>query len=119
MMMKRFVAPSLAMMTVAANGLAIAPAAIAQTTTPKIISTAMYKCDDGKGFKAEFRDDRTMVATFGSQVFELGNMESASGAKYGDGSVTVFTKGDTAFVDVGDQRLFSNCVATGKVSGLW
>ncbi len=117
-MMKRLVAPSLAMMTVVANGLAIAPAAIAQTT-PKIISTAMYKCDDGKGFKAQFRDDRTMVATFGSQVFELGNIESASGAKYGNGSITVSTKGDTAFVDVGDQRLFSNCVATGKVSGLW
>lgn len=92
-------------------------AAIAQE--PKIISTVTYRCDEGKGFVAEYRDNETLRATFGSKVLELPQVESASGVRYSNGSVTVASKGDTAFVDLGDQRFFDNCVAVGRVSGLW
>lgn len=91
--------------------------AIAQA--PKIINTVTYRCDEGKGFTAEYRDNETVRATFGSKVLELPQVPAASGTQYSDGSVTVFSKGNTAFVDVGDKRLFDNCVATGTIPGLW
>ncbi len=117
--MKRLVVPSLFCMGVTAGFIAIAPVSNAQAATPKVVTTATYRCDAGKGFKAEFRDDKSVRATFGTKVVELPNVESASGAKSSDGSVTLFTKGDEAMVDVGDKRLFANCVTVGKVSGLW
>lgn len=117
--MKRFVASSLAMLGVAANMMAIASTAAAQQTAPKVIATATYQCDDGKGFTAQYRDDKTVRATFGSKVFELPQVESASGARYSNGSVTISTKGDEAFVEVGDKRLFENCVTVGSAAGLW
>ncbi|MDX2230081.1 MAG: MliC family protein [Leptolyngbyaceae cyanobacterium bins.349] len=117
--MKGFLIPGWFLLGVAIAPLTIAPFAIAQTSAPKVIATATYRCDDGKGFKAEYRDNETVRATFGSKVIELPQAESASGARYSNGSVTIFTKGDTAFVEVGDDRLFSNCVVVGAVSGLW
>ncbi len=96
--------------------------AIAQspTPTPKIMTTAVYQCDDAKGFSAKYFDNATVQATFGTKVIVLPQMQSASGAKYSNGSVTIFTKGDEAMVDVGDTQLFTNCVAvSGLVQGLW
>lgn len=88
-------------------------------TPPKVVTRTMYKCDDGKGFKAEYLEGDELRATFGTKVFVLPKVESASGAKYSNGSVTISTKGDEALVDVGDKRLFSNCVSVGSVPGLW
>lgn len=97
----------------------IAHPATAQTDAPKVTSSAVYQCDDGKGFTAQFRDDNSVRATFGSRVFVLPSVETASGARYSDGSVTISTKGKEAFVDVGENALFRNCVVTGSVQGLW
>lgn len=100
----------------------IAMSAIAQspTRTPKIITTAVYQCDGGKGFSAKYFDNETVQATFGSKVIVLPQIQSASGAKYSNGSVTIFAKGDEAMVDVGDTQLFKNCVAVGgRVQGRW
>jgi len=116
--MNRVVASSL-MLSVATGAIAIATPATAQDPAPNVISTATYQCDDGKGFTAVFRDNDTVRATFGSKVLELPQVESASGARYSDGSTTIFTKGDTAFVEVGNNRLFDNCVAVGAAAGLW
>ncbi|WP_432810793.1 MliC family protein [Pantanalinema sp. GBBB05] len=82
-----------------------------------------YRCDANKGFHAVYRPDGSdnVRLTFGSKVITLPQVESASGAKYSNGSVTLNTKGDEAFVEVGDKVLFENCVAQqrGGVSGLW
>ncbi len=96
--------------------------AIAQSPnpTPKIITTAVYQCDDAKGFSAKYFDNETVQATFGSKVIVLPQMQSASGAEYSNGSVTISTKGDEAMVNVGDAQLFKNCVAVGGlVQGMW
>lgn len=116
--MNRVVASSL-LLSMVAGAIAIPLSATAQTPAPKVISTATYQCDDGKGFTAEFRDDETVRATFGTKVLELPQVEAASGARYSNGSTTIFTKGDTAFVEVGTNRLFNNCVAVGAAAGLW
>lgn len=90
------------------------------TTQAKVITRATYKCDEGKGFSAVYRNDGTAETTFGSKVIVLNQVESGSGARYSNGGVTLYIKGDTAFVEVGDDRLFANCVATGGgVHGMW
>ncbi len=90
------------------------------TTQAKVITRAVYKCDEGKGFSAVYRTDGTAETTFGSKVIVLNQVESGSGARYSNGGVTLYIKGDTAFVEVGDNRLFANCVATGGgVHGMW
>jgi membrane-bound inhibitor of C-type lysozyme len=114
--MKRWFAPALicGVVTYAAM---LPLAAIAQT--PKTINKVSYRCDDGKGFTAEFRDDATAKTTFGSKVIVLTQDTAASGIRYSNGSVTLVGKGPNAFVEVGDNTLFANCVETGRVSGLW
>jgi membrane-bound inhibitor of C-type lysozyme len=100
----------------------VATAAIAQppTPTPKIITTAVYQCDDAKGFSAKYFDNQTVQATFGSKVIVLPQTQSASGAKYSNGSVMISTKGDGAIVEVGGTQLFKNCIAVGgQVQGMW
>lgn len=90
------------------------------TAQAKVTARATYKCDEGKGFSVVYRNDNTAEATFGSKVIMLNQVEAASGARYSNGSVTLYTKGDAAFVEVGDNRLFANCVATGSgVHGMW
>jgi membrane-bound inhibitor of C-type lysozyme len=91
-----------------------------QASPGNVITKATYKCEAGKGFTAVYRDDGTAETTFGSKVLILNQIESGSGARYSNGGVTLFIKGDTAFVEVGDNKLFTNCVATGGgVSGMW
>jgi len=90
------------------------------TTQTKVIAEAVYKCDQGKSFSAVYKDNGTATTTFGSKVLVLNQVESGSGARYSDGSVTLYIKGDTAFVEVGKNKLFVNCVATGStVQGMW
>ncbi len=96
--------------------------AIAQQAnpTPKIITTAVYQCDDAKGFSAKYFDNATVQATFGSKVMVLPQVESASGAQYSNGSVTILTKGDEATVEVGGTPQFTNCIAVaGLIRGMW
>lgn len=114
--MKRWFAPAL-MCGVVTYAVMVPMTAIAQT--PKTINKVFYRCDDGKGFTAEFRDDDTAKTTFGSKVLVLTQEPVASGIRYSNGSVTLIGKGPNASVEVGDKTLFANCVETGRVSGLW
>jgi membrane-bound inhibitor of C-type lysozyme len=86
----------------------------------KVINRVQYKCDEGKAFQAEYRSNSTVQTIFGSKVLTLPQVESASGIRYSDGSVTLYSKGEGAFVDVGDKRLFNNCVVQkSPVEGRW
>ncbi|UBF25491.1 MliC family protein [Kovacikia minuta CCNUW1] len=86
---------------------------------PKVINSVRYKCDAGKSFDAVYYSNQTVKATFGSKVITLPQVESGSGIRYSNGSVTLHGKGDTAFVEVGDRVLFDNCVVSGSVPALW
>lgn len=115
--MQRFIPAALTGLTLAIGSAGTVSSALAQAT-----NTVVYRCDAGKGFKAVYTpgEKGSVEATFGTRVFTLPQVEAASGARYSDGSVTINTKGDEAFVEVGDTVLFENCVAqTGEVQGLW
>jgi membrane-bound inhibitor of C-type lysozyme len=89
----------------------------ADTAEPSVINSVRYRCDDGKGFIADYLTNNTVRATFGTRVFILPQVVSGSGIRYSDGSVTLNSKGDEAFVEVGDKILFENCVAVQTVEG--
>lgn len=89
----------------------------ADTAEPSVINSVRYRCDDGKGFIADYLTNNTVRATFGTRVFVLPQVVSGSGIRYSDGSVTLNSKGDEAFVEVGDKILFENCVAVQTVEG--
>ncbi len=54
-----------------------------------------YECQDGYRFKATLTGE-TMQLKLPRQTRNLTQVPSASGAKYSDGSMTLFTKGDDA-----------------------
>ncbi len=116
--MKRSFAPCFAAIAAVASLTASLAPAFSQDA-PKVVNKVTYKCEEGKGFVAAYLSNDDMRATFGSKEFTLPKMEAASGAKYSNGSVTVFTKGDEAMVDLGDQAFFRGCLAVGSVPGLW
>ncbi len=89
------------------------------STQPKVINSVYYRCDGGKGFKAVFLSNETVKTTFGSKVLVLPQVESGSGIRYSDGSVTLVGKGNEASVEVGDRVVFNNCVASKSVRALW
>jgi membrane-bound inhibitor of C-type lysozyme len=96
------------------------PTTAKPATQPTVITSAVYQCDQAKGFSAQYLSNETVRATFGTKVIVLPQVQSASGAKYSDGSVTILTKADEATVEVGNQKLFTNCVAVGGlIQGLW
>lgn len=104
-----------------------ATAASAQEVSTQETTTVTYRCEDNKGFIAEYTEDGSSVeATFGSKSFTLPRVESASGERFSNGSVTVNTKSNEAFVEVGSEILFGNCVGRSvyvqqdeRVQGLW
>ncbi|MGI0487351.1 MliC family protein [Pantanalinema rosaneae CENA516] len=116
--MHKLISSVLGVLTVSV-GLTVFSAPVSSQNTTRV----WYRCDANKGFYAVYRPDGSdsVRLTFGSKVITLPQVESASGARYSNGSVTLNTKGDEAFVEVGDKVLFDNCVAQqgGGVSGLW
>ncbi|HEY9617217.1 MAG TPA: MliC family protein [Microcoleaceae cyanobacterium] len=117
--MHKLISSVLGVLTVSV-GLTVFSSPVSSQGTTKV----SYRCDANKGFTAVYQPDGAddnVRLTFGSKVITLPKVESASGAKYSNGSVTLNTKGDEAFVEVGDKVLFDNCLAQqGRgVSGLW
>lgn len=86
---------------------------------PDVINRVEYECDGGKAFAAEYLSNNTVEATFGSKELILPQVVAASGIRYSNGSVTLWSKGDTAFVEVGNKVLFKNCVSIESVEGRW
>ena len=73
-----------------------------------------YQCDGGKSFVAEFSgegEDASATLTMEGETLELPLVPAASGAKYSDGTTTLWTQGGEAFIEVNDEIVYQNCVA--------
>ena len=88
-----------------------ADASTAGTATPDVIDVT-YACDDGVMVDAVYDNvNRTVTVTLPDGVLELPQAESASGARYSDGTTTFWSKGDEAFVQVDGETVIEGCVA--------
>ena len=72
--------------------------------------TFTYTCDEGKKFKIVMSPDvNEVILKLDGKSYTLPRAISASGARYSDGKVTYWSKGDSAFIDIGDKRVCNNC----------
>jgi membrane-bound inhibitor of C-type lysozyme len=79
------------------------------------ISTAIYKCEGGKGIDAAYYPDSVALVRTDGRSFELPQVISGSGTRYAnaDESFVFWSKGDTAFVTegAGENITFKDCAA--------
>jgi membrane-bound inhibitor of C-type lysozyme len=83
----------------------IALIAACSGSSPAPASGIPYQCDGGKTFVAEF------TLTMEGETLEMPLVPAASGAKYSDGTTTLWTQGDEAFIEVGEKIVYENCQA--------
>jgi membrane-bound inhibitor of C-type lysozyme len=79
--------------------------AVAVACTPRARVSVEFTCESGEKVRAEFRNDSAFVSLPGQDV-ALAQAVSASGARYTDGDIQVWSKGKEITVSKGDSVLF-------------
>lgn len=81
--------------------------------TPSITSVT-YVCDGNATIQAQFFDDKAELEMPDDSSLLLTQGISASGVRYtnSDESLTFWTKGNTAFMQEGENITYNNCVET-------
>jgi putative lipoprotein len=69
--------------------------------------TYMYECNDGYGFVARIEGENAWLFLPNGTI-SLPHVRSASGARYSDGSITFWSKGEEALLETGKNR-HRNC----------
>lgn len=73
---------------------------------------ATFQCPEGEMVEAEFIGaDEVVVVLPDQEAINLPRVESASGARYSDGTTTLWNKGDEIMVEVDGDVILSECVA--------
>jgi len=81
------------------------------------ITTVVFDCDSGNMAAIRFWNDRCrLTGMLKSQNldFTLPQVISGSGARYSDGKIVVWNKGNEVFIDLGNGQTFS-CVKKSEV----
>lgn len=84
-----------------------------QTTTPiDTIKNVTYTCSEDKTIEANFYEDKVELSLSDERNLLLMQALSGSGVRYtnSDESTTFWTKGNTAYLQEGEETTFNNCV---------
>ena len=105
--------PMLALATLTLAGCATQQAATGQSSHPEAIS---YRCAEGVEMAVIYDGPATGLRgtadlNWDGHRFPLKQTESGSGATYSDGTLTLYTKGDEAFVEKAGERVLRDCNA--------
>jgi membrane-bound inhibitor of C-type lysozyme len=76
-----------------------------------------YQCADGTTFSARLSDQEAVADLPNNPNLALPKVESASGAKYSDGTTTLWDKGGEAFVESNGDIILASCLATQPAPG--
>ncbi|MDD4661658.1 MAG: MliC family protein [Candidatus Pacebacteria bacterium] len=78
----------------------------------KQITSAFFTCDNEKTINAIFFSDKAELSLSDGRNMILFSAISASGARYAnqDESFVFWNKGNTAFIQEGDDTTYSNCL---------
>ena len=94
------------------------PSGAGQTyDSTKPITTVVFDCDSGNLAAIRFWSDRcrlTGMLRRQNLDFTLPQVISGSGARYSDGKIVVWNKGNDVFIDLGNGQTF-NCVKKSEV----
>jgi len=85
-------------------------AANAQEPTQDSTTAYRYECAAGETFQAEFSPETAIVQLDG-ETLTLAQIPAASGTRYSDGTTTLYTKGEEAFVEVNGETTYADCLA--------
>lgn len=73
---------------------------------------ATFACPDGISIEAVFDNATdTVTVTLPDDTVTLPRVESASGARYSDGTTTFWNHGDEVLVEVDGKTVYESCVA--------
>lgn len=91
-----------------------------------------YQCESGRTFEVLYATDQATLTLTGREPMTLLQVRAASGAGYSNGRTTLFTKGNDAFIEEDNTRIYDACVGqlassspaptarpTEPVRGLW
>lgn len=83
---------------------------IAQSNSQR--SPIIYYCQKGKTFQVQFLSKTTQLILKGNKIYSLRQIPSASGNQYTDGKVSLYLKGEEAFIEVNHKLIYNNCSRT-------
>lgn len=83
-----------------------------------IVNAVIFNCALNKNIKATFYKDRVYISLSDGRNMSLPQVLSGSGARYAnfDESFVFWNKGDTAFVNEGNETTFKDCLITTNVT---
>ncbi|NJO39935.1 MAG: lysozyme inhibitor [Cyanobacteria bacterium CRU_2_1] len=94
-------------------GAFLLPVAVAIVTLPAEAQQQptlySYQCDDGRTFEAEYSSNAATLELDNRSV-TLAQIPAASGTRYSDGQITLYSQGNEAFIEVNGDRLYNNCI---------
>ncbi|MEB3189657.1 MAG: MliC family protein [Snowella sp.] len=68
-------------------------------------SPIIYYCQKGKTFQVQFLSKTTQLILKGNKIYSLRQIPSASGNQYTDGKVSLYLKGEEAFIEVNHKLI--------------
>ncbi|MCP4001224.1 MAG: lysozyme inhibitor [Gammaproteobacteria bacterium] len=82
-------------------------------TTSDVKDRWGYTCIDDYVFTATYaRNGEFVVLKDASQEFRLRTLQAASGARYSDGSMDLWTQGALAYIKVDDEMVHPDCTGS-------
>ncbi len=103
--------------TTAAGWVLLALALPATAQLPPSGNFYRYQCEGGKTFEVVYVPEQARLTLAGREPITLPQIETGSGARYSDGSITLLTKGTDAFIEEDGRRTYSGCAGLLSESG--
>ena len=72
----------------------------------------LYRCKEGKTFQAEIIGNTVNLQLKRGQILKLTSVATGSGVKYTDGKVTLYTKGEDAFIEANKKTTHNGCTSS-------
>lgn len=74
-----------------------------------------FRCPDGQPVMAQFHlpEDQFVNVRFAGREMRLPHVISGSGARYSDGTITFWNKGDSVLMEVDDKVVVQDCMLQG------
>jgi membrane-bound inhibitor of C-type lysozyme len=77
--------------------------------------SVVYTCEGGRTFSVDYAQEAAQLRLDSVNVIPLPRAVSGSGIRYSNGSTTLYSQGNQAFIEEGGQRTYKNCVGQAGV----
>ena len=88
-------------------------------SSPTCEKHAIFRCPHGETIEATFQNETVAVILPDGTKTILPQVISASGARYSDGTTTLWNKGNTVFIMKGEEITVQDCVEEREPQTSW